>query len=826
MTVICSICQTRYTILDEKVPPQGIQVKCKKCQNLLSIGNPPDTRLFTRVLCPQCQTVYRIPSEKIPSDKFKTQCLKCRSTFTFSRKSQISAPLSEEKYHQVPVSAQDEKELDPLEASQELHGRIENGSAQAQSPSFCDFDVFSDLDAPSTTQSTKRTTREGFRIDYQRSRYLLIGLIILLTGLGLYGLYEFSQWVRLNLEIRNLNISRKTLESSKKFTVEEGLTAQDYYEKGRKYFLLDDDPAYLRAEAYYVKGITVDFRNPLLLAALAENYAAWGQAHEDTEALEKAYQLAKKALDAEPNLAEGYRVIADLLKSHHQYEESEKIIKKALELKPNDADSHYVFGSLILARGENYEAAYEHFKKALEESPGLVKAYADLSALLNDLELYDEAAMYAHKGLELSPEHLRLKINLAWAYKGNRAYNEAVEIYEKILESRPDHLQILSDLGELYNKLGNYEGASRYLNQLIALSPYESKGYANLGDSYMGKGDYKSAIQMYQKAISLSPQQADYHYKLGNTYVKQQKFELAKSSYQRGLELGNDKFVYYLSMGRMYREQKLPQLALESYKRAFLLEPRHKEVLEELIKTYEDTGQGEEADLYRQILELPELEKIFRAVKGGIRCLEKKAYRLAIWKFQSALDLDKSYAQGFYHLGRAYELAGDQGDALSAYISSIKAPDPLPIEAKNYILNYLGTHANDSGISVLTSLLKNDPNPEIRSKALNALRKTKDPALVPVFIDILKRDEDIGVRQGAIQVLGELKDKQAVAPLLDLLQHLEPGHQELRISIADALGKLEDKRAIPLLEESLTRTSDIFYLQSAKSVLDKLKKLP
>jgi predicted Zn finger-like uncharacterized protein len=671
------------------------------------------SKLFISIICPHCQTRYRVPSEKIPWDKIrssnrplKTRCLKCQYIFTFSKKPETPEFPSKEKIPPLPnLTEQDPESREGFDLTQ---------SRQTQDPA-------------SPARSNQRNLKDRTQTGSKKFKFFFVLLIVLLTGLLFYGLYDLSKWVWIGIQMKRLDIQRNGVGLAKKFGIQEGLTAQGYYEKGRQYFLLDNEDGYARAETYYIKGISLDIHNPIFLAALAENYVAWGQNREDTALLEKGYQLAKRALGLESDLVEGYRVIADLLKYHRQYDESEKMIKKALELKPEDADSQYVLGSLALAKGDNYGAAYEHLKKALDLNPALVRAYADLTTLLADLGLYEETLAYARKGLELNPEHLRLKISLGTAYKGIKDYIGALQIYQQLVEVRPRHFQILNSLGELFNTLGNYDNAIWYLTQATELNPYEALGYANLGDSYFGKGDYKTAIQMYQKAIQLSPQSAGYHYKLGGTYLKQRKFELVKSSYQRGLELDRNKFNYYMAIGRMYREQQFHQLALEAYQRAFILQSRNKEVLEELVKTYQDLNRIDEARSYQQLLGLSGLEKISRAMEGGIRCLEKKAYSLAILKFQEALEWDKNYAQAYYYLGKTYELSGNPESALSAYVSSLKVPDTLPLEAKSYLVNYIETHVTESGISVLIDLLKNDPNPEIQTKITELLRKGKIP---------------------------------------------------------------------------------------------------
>src|SRR5438876_831853 len=41
MHVECNSCNTRYTIADEKIPPQGARVRCRKCQAVFQVPGPP-----------------------------------------------------------------------------------------------------------------------------------------------------------------------------------------------------------------------------------------------------------------------------------------------------------------------------------------------------------------------------------------------------------------------------------------------------------------------------------------------------------------------------------------------------------------------------------------------------------------------------------------------------------------------------------------------------------------------------------------------------------------------------------------------------------------
>ena len=73
-----------------------------------------------------------------------------------------------------------------------------------------------------------------------------------------------------------------------------------------------------------------------------------------------------------------------------------------------------------------------------------------------------------------------------------------------------------------------------------------------------------------------------------------------------------------------------------------------------------------------------------------------------------------------------------------------------------------------------------------------------DPRVVPMLIKILREDKDRGVEWNAAKALGKLRDKRAVPVLLD---NLKNHNEDVREDVVEALGRIGDKRAlIPLVK--------------------------
>ena len=100
-------------------------------------------------------------------------------------------------------------------------------------------------------------------------------------------------------------------------------------------------------------------------------------------------------------------------------------------------------------------------------------------------------------------------------------------------------------------------------------------------------------------------------------------------------------------------------------------------------------------------------------------------------------------------------------------------------------------------------IAKNDPDPLVRSVALRALNRARDPDARPLFIEALSDPSDLVRLEGA-KALVNLPDPAAIEPLIRLVANPEED-RDIRIAAAEALKhykKIEVARAlIPRLNE-------------------------
>jgi hypothetical protein len=115
----------------------------------------------------------------------------------------------------------------------------------------------------------------------------------------------------------------------------------------------------------------------------------------------------------------------------------------------------------------------------------------------------------------------------------------------------------------------------------------------------------------------------------------------------------------------------------------------------------------------------------------------------------------------------------------------------------------LGERRERESVPALTPLLDH-PDVRIRKEAIRALSKIRGPQASRVFISKMNRKTDPDTLLAIIQAQGEMKDTHAVPALISQFRKRRK-NLELLESIAEVLGRIGSKEALPLLIRTLDK---------------------
>jgi|GEM_PF-1923117 len=148
------------------------------------------------------------------------------------------------------------------------------------------------------------------------------------------------------------------------------------------------------------------------------------------------------------------------------------------------------------------------------------------------------------------------------------------------------------------------------------------------------------------------------------------------------------------------------------------------------------------------------------------------------------------------------------GPAVAAAMNS--EADATTVE---HLLAALNRNGGNDSLSVLTRYVEGESG-NLRDLALKALRKLKAPASVPVFRRLLD-DSNPAVRRQSVEQLAALKFNAVLPRIHEMLKN--DTDESVRGSCAKAIGEMQDKSALPLLEAAL-EDSAVVRLQAVISL--------
>ena len=235
--------------------------------------------------------------------------------------------------------------------------------------------------------------------------------------------------------------------------------------------------------------------------------AELGQAKID---LERALRLKPDLVDAQLNLA-------SVLEGMGQEDEATEILTGVLQKPETTRDPESAYrarlhrGNLYLQQ-EDYEAAADDYRVAIELAPDNAAAFFNLGIVLQELRQFDAAAQAFRRTIRLNPRHLPAHQELGNAVveqalldDAEMAYSTALLLAREAGDRGGQALAHLS-LGRLYRRrLGRQTDARRELQQAIELAEdlVYTQASHELGLLELAEGGLEKAVTLFRTSAEL-----------------------------------------------------------------------------------------------------------------------------------------------------------------------------------------------------------------------------------------------------------------------------------------------------------------------------------
>lgn len=207
--------------------------------------------------------------------------------------------------------------------------------------------------------------------------------------------------------------------------------AYEAYLRGLYNFYDNSTSASSAAEKYFEEAIARDPQYAPAYSGLADYYFLRNFPSPSQEGMEKARELAAKALQLDDGLAEAHIAMANVLFRYDwNWADAGKEFKRGIELGPN-APSSYLHYAMYLGVLGRHDEAIGAMKHAVELDPFSVRMNSELGDVLIWSGRYDEAADQARKAIDLDPSSSGPHFLLARAYDYLGRHDEAIVEYLK-----------------------------------------------------------------------------------------------------------------------------------------------------------------------------------------------------------------------------------------------------------------------------------------------------------------------------------------------------------------------------------------------------------
>jgi tetratricopeptide (TPR) repeat protein len=133
--------------------------------------------------------------------------------------------------------------------------------------------------------------------------------------------------------------------------------------------------------------------------------------------------------------------------------------------------------SLYLMKGvearfnKEWQAAINHYKKAVSIDPYLLTAHYRLAYAYNEVGDLDKAIETYKEILQIAPHYAKTEANIGKVYMGKGMPNEALIYFKKAETLNPYDIDLLCSIGSLYMRLGDLSNAKCYVRRALTIEP-------------------------------------------------------------------------------------------------------------------------------------------------------------------------------------------------------------------------------------------------------------------------------------------------------------------------------------------------------------------
>jgi len=280
------------------------------------------------------------------------------------------------------------------------------------------------------------------------------------------------------------------------------IQAFELYQMGLYFLHKRTEEGCYKSINYFEQAIELDPGYALAYACLADSYHILGSYHwiDRQAGMDKAVELANRALDLDGNLAEAYTILGTIYDyTDWEWEKAENAFQRALELNPNYSTTQHYYAAHLSIIGRHKEAR-EHMDKAVELNP-LSFIIRNANAKFYYNQGYFEEAL---KELDICDDIQKGHFRTIW-YRFYSCWQLGLweQAFTALRARLMEHPRYNLDIADsIYNESGVKAVLVWKTEQDLKRVEEEPLQYA-LADQYALLGKYEDALSWLEKAYEM-----------------------------------------------------------------------------------------------------------------------------------------------------------------------------------------------------------------------------------------------------------------------------------------------------------------------------------
>jgi tetratricopeptide (TPR) repeat protein len=210
----------------------------------------------------------------------------------------------------------------------------------------------------------------------------------------------------------------------------------------------------------------------------------------------------------------------------------------------------YLKQGLARQEANQFQAAIELYKKAIELDPRLVPAHFNLGVAHLQLKQLAQAMSAFKRLTEIDPDFAEAYASLGMIYLSEQNYQKAANEFEQALRLKPDFEQLRPILAGVYEKLGRKADADAVLKR--SAEPEDARQFYVRGFDLLRLGQLELALKPLQRAVELDPDFADAYRALAQTYLLMKRPNDMLPALEKLAVLKVEEVFVYHNLGTLY----------------------------------------------------------------------------------------------------------------------------------------------------------------------------------------------------------------------------------------------------------------------------------